>query len=342
MAIETYWGNTVFQYSTALLIFSLAVLVIMVVKHVVALYAVRFAIKSRTLVDDGLLAIIKSINAPFAWFASFMFALQYLQVDAPLRSGINKVFIIWAIIQIIIAIQIFIDYVISERLRSGESEQPGMVPGILSGVIKIGLWLTALLFILSNLGVNITSLVAGLGIGGIAIALAAQNVLGDLFSSLAIFFDKPFVIGDYIVVGANSGTVKKIGIKTTRIKALSGEEISIPNKDIAAARISNYRRMKERRAVIDVAVPYGTSAKILAQIPEILQQSVNGIEHARFSSAFLTKLGDSSIKFQLVFMIDDRDYGLYQTARQRIILNIVDLLEIHKIKHIAPGQTLTI
>lgn len=340
MAIETYWGNTVLQYCLALLIFSGTALAIMVFQRGIIAYLSRFANTSTTLIDDAIIAMIRTINPPFYWFASLVFALQYLTVDPFIRTTINRIFIVWIVVQCIIASQIFIDFFISEKIRSKGKAQSIMVSGILSGTIKIGLWLTAGVFILSNLGINVNSLIAGLGIGGIAIALAAQNILGDLFSSLAIFFDSPFVIGDYIVVGANSGTVQKIGIKTTRIRALSGEEISIPNKDIAAARISNLKRMKERRASLSVAVAYTTDAKILEKIPAILAESVEGVEHAYCKSAYLVQMGGSAIIFELVYGITDRDFELYQIARQQIILNIVRLFAKHHIELIPPGQTI--
>lgn len=338
MAIETYWGNTVFEYAVALLIFSITVLGAMLVKKGFLSYSTRFAKKSGTLVDDALVEMIDTINAPFYWFASLVFALQYLQLNPILSTAINRAFIIWFIIQVIIAFQIFIDFLISEKVRTSTKTQNVMVSGILSGVIKIALWLMALLFILSNFGVNVTSLIAGLGIGGIAIALAAQNILGDLFSSIAIFFDKPFVIGDYIVVGGNGGTVQKIGIKTTRIRALSGEEVSIPNKDIAAARISNFRRMKERRSVMNIAVPYGTDAKTLAKIPQILEESVGAVDHATCKSAFLVQMGTKAIMFELVYIVDDRDFDVYLVARQQIILNIVHLFAKHRIQLVPPEE----
>lgn len=337
-----YGGNTILQYAVALLIFAISALSFMLVQFAVIAYVGRAVKESRTLIDDAIIAMLKTINPPFYWFMAFVFASQYIVLDAFARVIINRVFIIWATLQIIIAVQIFIDYLISEKVNSGGKAQGAMVSGIMSGIVKIGLWLTALLFVLSNLGINITSLIAGLGIGGIAIALAAQNILGDLFSSLAIYFDQPFVIGDYIVVGANSGTVQKIGIKSTRIKALSGEEISIPNKDISAARIGNFKRMKERRSVLSVAVPYGTSAVVLEKIPALLVESVEGVPHARCKSAFLVQMGSKAILFELVYIIDDRDFDIYLSARQEILLNIVSLFTKHKIELIAPGQTISL
>ncbi|MEO6077793.1 MAG: mechanosensitive ion channel family protein [Candidatus Andersenbacteria bacterium] len=339
MAIDTYFGNTPLQYAVALLIFAITVLVVMFAKKAFIMYSVKFAKKSRTLVDDAIVAMVETINAPFYWFASFVFASQYLMIDSVIQSGINKIFLVWLIIQVIIAVQIFVDYLILEKVKSTKAKD-SMVSGILSGIIKIGLWLTAVVFVLSNFGINVTSLIAGLGIGGIAIALAAQNVLGDLFSSLAIYFDRPFAIGDFIVVGDVNGTVQKIGIKTTRIKALSGEEIIIPNKDIAAARVSNYRRMQERRAVLSVAVPYGLTATVLEKIPGWLEQSVDDAPHARYGNSYLKTLGPSAIMFELVYFIDDSDYGIYLRAKQQIILNTVRLFASHKVSLVAPGQTI--
>ncbi|NND49120.1 MAG: mechanosensitive ion channel family protein, partial [Rhizobiales bacterium] len=150
---------------------------------------------------------------------------------------------------------------------------------------RTAIWSLAILMVLDNLGLDVTTLVAGLGIGGIAIALAAQNILGDLFASLAIILDKPFVVGDFIIFGEFSGTVERVGVKTTRLRSLSGEQLVVPNADLLSTRLRNMRRMHERRAVFTLGVVYETPYETLKRIPQMLQEIVEAEETARFDRA---------------------------------------------------------
>jgi small-conductance mechanosensitive channel len=217
-------------------------------------------------------------------------------------------------------------------------------PGIAStlGLIRFALKTVFLVFIvlmgLSNLGVNITAMVAGLGVGGIAVALAAQNILGDLFASLTIVLDKPFVVGDYIVLKDLAGTVEYIGLKTTRIRNLSGDQIIIKNSDLLSTPIRNIKRMVERRVVQSIGVVYQTKTEQLKLIPKLLKESVEETPRTRFDRAHLKQFGAYSVDFELVYWILDSDYLVYMDAQEMIHLKIWEKFERNNIVFAYPTQ----
>jgi small-conductance mechanosensitive channel len=195
----------------------------------------------------------------------------------------------------------------------------------------------AVLFVLSNLGFNVSSMLAGLGIGGVAVALAAQAVLGDLFSAFAIYLDRPFVVGDFIVVGDKQGTVEQIGIKTTRVRSLSGEMLVFANSRLTSAEIQNFRQLIERRIVVIVGVPYQTSAEQVRIIPELLKSAVAASAKARFDRAHLKAFEQSGFSFELVYFVTDPTYAVYMDANQAIHLAILDAFRKEKIFFAMPA-----
>jgi small-conductance mechanosensitive channel len=205
---------------------------------------------------------------------------------------------------------------------------------------KIVLWGIVFLVALDNIGVDITALVAGVGISGIAIALAVQSILGDLFASLSIIVDKPFVIGDFIIVGDLMGTVERVGLKTTRVRSLSGEQIIFSNSDLLASRIRNYKRMRERRIVFGVGVTYETPHEKLNAIPDHLREAVEAQPAVRFDRAHFKAFGDSSLDFETVYYMLVPDYNEYMNVQQAINLAIVRRFEDEGIEFAYPTQTL--
>jgi len=193
--------------------------------------------------------------------------------------------------------------------------------------------------ILDNIGVNISALLAGLGIGGIAVALALQNVLGDLLASLAILLDKPFEAGDFIVVDQYLGTVEHVGLKTTRIRSLSGEQIIVSNTDLLGSRIRNYKRMTTRRIEFAVDVVYGTPAEKVKRIPLLLRQSVEAQPQARFDRAHLKEFGPSALVYQIVYIVESPDYNVYMDTQQRINFAIIEHFEREGIDFAFPTRT---
>jgi len=209
-------------------------------------------------------------------------------------------------------------------------------------ITKILLWTIILLIALDNLGINISALVAGLGIGGIAVALAVQNILGDLFASFSIFLDKPFVIGDFIIVDTYLGTIEHIGLKTTRVRSLSGEQLVFANADLLKSRIRNYKRMYERRVVFTLGVIYQTSYEKLKKIPEIIQDIIEKQTQTRFDRAHFKEYGPYSLNFEIVYWVESPDYNLYMNIQQKTNLEIFQRFDDENIEFAYPSQSLYI
>ncbi|MGE0118544.1 MAG: mechanosensitive ion channel family protein [Dongiaceae bacterium] len=187
----------------------------------------------------------------------------------------------------------------------------------------IGIWSAILLLTLSNFGIDITGLVAGLGIGGIAVAFALQSILKDLFASLAIILDKPFVVGDFIIFGEQLGSVERIGLKTTRVRSLWGEQISVSNDDLLSSRVRNYKRMSERRVSFDVRVVYETPMEKLEGIPHRIREIIESLEGTRFDRSHVAAFEDYGHRIETVYYVLSPDYNAYMDIQQRINLGIV-------------------
>jgi len=212
--------------------------------------------------------------------------------------------------------------------------------GVLGFIARVLLWSIVLLMILDNLGFDITALVASLGIGGIAVALAVQNILGDIFASLSIALDKPFVLGDFIIVGDLPGTVEYIGLKTTRVRSLTGEQIIFSNADLLQSRIRNYKRMFERRILFSFGVLYETPADKLERIPQLVREIVEAHEQVRFDRAHFKEFGDFSLNFEVVYFVKSADYNVYMNIQQAINLELLRRLQADGVGFAYPTQTL--
>jgi small-conductance mechanosensitive channel len=212
--------------------------------------------------------------------------------------------------------------------------------GIIRFVARVAVWAMVLLLTLDNLGVDITALVAGLGIGGIAVALALQNVLGDLLASLSIALDQPFVIGDFVIVGEHMGTVEYIGIKSTRVRSLTGEQIVMSNADLLSSRLRNYGRMHKRRVVFTLGVTYETPRPKLREIPLRLREIIEAQDGVRFDRAHFAKYGPYSLDFEVVYYVQSPDFGRYMDAQQAINFRIHEAFEALGVEFAYPTQTL--
>jgi small-conductance mechanosensitive channel len=195
------------------------------------------------------------------------------------------------------------------------------------------------LLFLSNIGVDVTPLLAGASIGGIAIAFALQNVLTDVFASFSIYFDKPFRVGDFITVGADSGTVKRIGIKTTRLQSLQGEELIISNKQLTESRINNFKRMDKRRGVFTFGVIYQTEIKKLEKIPKIITDIITKNKTAELDRVHFKSFGDSSLDYEVVYYVKSSDYRVFMDIQQEINLEIIHQFQKEGIEFAYPTKT---
>lgn len=204
--------------------------------------------------------------------------------------------------------------------------------GIIAIIVRMVIWAIVLLLTMDNLGIKVTTLVAGLGIGGIAMALAVQNVLGDLLASLSITFDKPFVVGDALGIDDISGTVEQIGLKTTRLRSVTGEQIIMPNGDLLKSRVRNYGRMQERRVVFTIGVTYETPPAKLEPIPAELRRIVSAQKQTRFDRCHLARFGAAAIEFEAVYFMVTADYNVYMDVQQNINLQILEWFQREQIE----------
>jgi len=235
--------------------------------------------------------------------------------------------IIWVFYQIIIAIQIFIDYLIKKLLKNEDPPGTKAAYQMIGKILKGILWVFGILLIMSNLGINVNSLLAGLSIGGIAIAWAIRGIMSDLLSSFAIYFDKPFVVGDFIVVDKHMGVVKHIGFKTTRIQSLQGEEIVFSNTKITSTQVQNFKKLKERRINFSFNVPDQTPTIKLKKISGIIKEIVKSNELARFERVHCIEFNKSSLVFEVIYYMKTADFMKYKDCQQEIIFKIKDVFE---------------
>lgn len=336
-----YLNNSVMDYLVAAGIFVLGVIIVLVLKKIVLSRLRKWSEKTEARIDDFLVKGIQKTIIPLLFFGAFYIAITTLQIPA-------KVFNIIRIAAVIISTFLFLRFLSSLinfalnnyfSRRKGEDSKRRELRGI-STIISIIIWIVGLIFLLDNLGFNVASVIAGLGIGGIAIALAAQAVLGDFFSYFVIFFDRPFEIGDFINVEDNLGSIEYIGLKTTRIRSLSGEQLIFSNSDLVNSRIRNYKRMEKRRVVFKLGLIYQTKSKELAQVPQIVKSIIEESENVVFDRGHFASYGDFSLNFEFVYYVMTSDYTIYMNIQQDINLKIYDEFEKRGIEFAYPTQTL--
>ena len=334
-------NNSPADWGSALGILVLVMLALYIFRRVVVRRLTFYARGTSTVVDD-LLAITLASTKPLLLSPLAIHAgAQWLTLPDRLSNLIGQVAIIVLLIQAGIWGNRFILSWVARSIREkkGVDAAAATTLSFLGFMARLTLLTLILLLTLDNLGFNITALLAGLGIGGIAVALAAQNILGDLFSSLSIVLDKPFVIGDFIIVGELMGTVEHIGLKTTRIRSLSGEQVILSNTDLLSSRIKNYKRMQERRIAFSFGVTYQTSHDMLQRIPQMVRAAIEALEKTRFDRAHFKEYGDSSLNFEVVYHVLDSDYNAYMDAQQAINLTIFRLFQENGIEFAYPTRT---
>ncbi|MBI2483925.1 mechanosensitive ion channel family protein [Candidatus Uhrbacteria bacterium] len=335
---QTFFGIPLANYAQAGGVF-LAILVAYAGIRAFALYRIkRFAAKTPTHVDDGIVEAVQSLKGAAVLVAAASVVAYLYGPEGITRTAAYSVLVSVVTIQAVITSNVIIRALIGYRAKK-ESGETRTLLGIAGKAVQIGIWAIGALMVLSNLGINVSSLIAGLGIGGIAIALAVQNILGDLFSSFAIYFDKPFAVGDFIVAGDKMGTVERIGLKTTRIRALQGEEIVIANQDLLKAQIRNFKKMRERRVLFTFGIAYETPTKTVERVSEIVKEILSAIDDVRYDRAHFSSFGDSSLNFEVVYYLKNSDYNRYMDVQQEINLNLKAALEKARVEFAYPTRT---
>jgi small-conductance mechanosensitive channel len=285
--------------------------------------------------------IIKKRIYPLFYLLALFLAFNELKTSTQIDNFINLILMILSVIFIVLSVLDIITYSLKKYWsKKQRNEEQQKVLSITLFIIKTVVWIIAFLFILDNLNIQITGLITGLGIGGIAIAFAAQNVLTDLFNYFTIFFDKPFDIGDFIIIGEYRGTIEHIGVKTTRIRSLSGEQLIISNTDLVNSRINNYKRMKQRRINFSFGLTYDTPLDKLKKVPEIVEEIIKSIEKTEFDRAHFAEFAASSLLFQVVYYVKDSDYKVYMDIQQQINFMLKEKMNELDVSFAFPTQTI--
>ncbi|MCK5285702.1 MAG: mechanosensitive ion channel family protein [Candidatus Pacebacteria bacterium] len=335
------WGNSIFEYLVSVGVFVLFLIAFKIFQVIILKRLKKISENTSTDIDDILIEAVQSLKPPFYYFISLYFILPFLTIKESVLGIITGLLLILIVFQVVKSILIVVDYVF-EKLANKEGNDGGvkMAYSYLGTFTKILIWVLGLLMVLSNLGVNVTTLVAGLGIGGVAFAFALKGILGDLFASFVIFFDKPFLLGDNIQVGDIRGEVIKIGIKTTRIKSSQGEEIVMSNEALTSGKVHNYRKLEERKAAFSFGVTYETPLEKLKQISGWVEDIISEMENTRFSRAHFNRFDDSALNFDVVYYMEVDDYQKYMDTQQEINFQILEKFEKEGIEMAYPTQVL--
>lgn len=337
--LSDYRGSWIFAGG----IFVVTLIAVYLVRSIVAWRVSKLAERTSTVWDD---AAVDALRQTRFWFvlalAAFCASLALVLPNERLREIIQTAMVLILLLQVGLWGNVLVGSA-ADRLaaqRAIQDPAAAMTVSALAMIGKLVLLVVLLLLALENMGIDVTALVAGLGVGGIAVALAVQNILGDLLASLSIVFDKPFVLGDFVIVGDQMGTVRHIGMKTTRLESLSGEQLIFSNNDLLQSRIRNFKRMKERRVVFAVGVTYDTPRAILREIPQALRESVEAQQEARFDRAHFKDFGDFSLNYEIVYYVLSPDFALYMDVQQAINLAIHERFEQMGAEFAFPTQTL--
>lgn len=340
---EVVLGNTLALWGGSLALALLAFGGLILLRRVLAGRIAAWARQTATEWDDILADAIRVTHSLTLLSVSVYAASRLLQLPDVAERGLDRLLFIALMLQVgrwgsaLIQARMATRTVRSAREGNGASTTH---LGILAFVMRTALWVVVLLAMLNNLGFDITALIASLGIGGVAVALAVQNILGDLFASLSIALDKPFLVGDFIVVDNLMGTVKHVGLKTTRIQSLSGEELIVANNDLLKSRIRNFKHMDERRVVFSFGLTYNTAPEVLEALPEQLRAIITGIEQTRFDRAHFKSFGAYSLDFEVVYYVTSADFNLHMDIQQAINLALMRHLRALGVEFAFPTQSI--
>lgn len=333
-------NNTVLKYLLFLASLIVCFIMIKIAGHVFFKHFTKFAEKTKTSADNHLIKSIRKYLMPAVYFAAFYLDTKILAISPKLTDIINMVILAFTMIMAALFISSIVVLIFNkywENKRKDANKE--LAVKTISGLLKIVIWGVAVILFLDNIGIKINTLIAGVGIGGIAIAFAAQTILGDIFCFFTIFFDRPFEIGDFIVSGDQMGTVEYIGLKTTRLRALNGEQLIISNTDLTGSRIQNYKTMEQRRVLFTIYVTYDTPHDKLKEIPTMMRSIIENVGDTKFARSHFVAFGDSGLSFDTAYFILSNDYDQYLNIHQEVNLGIKDAFEKCGIDFAFPTQT---
>lgn len=340
---QRFYGNSIQDWATAIGIIVGVFFVVSVAGPIVLRRLKKLAAKTETTYDDIIIIAVERFVIPFFYIGGVYVGLAYLSLPTKVDKLVNTILMVVYTFFILRIITSVVKYVITSFLSRREDGEvkTKQVRGLLI-IINVIIWAVGMVFTLDNLGFNVSTIIAGMGISGIAIALAAQAVLADLFSYFIILFDRPFEIGDYIVFDKEMGTVEYVGVKSTRIRTVNGQILICSNKDLTNARVNNFKTIDRRRTLFTLNVTYQTPKEKLEQIPNMIRDIIQQQELTEFARAHLSAFAENSINFEIVYFCLSPDYVKYMDTQQRIFLNIIDCFRQNDIKFAYPTRTLMV
>lgn len=331
------YGNTLLEYIIAAAVLLLSFIAILIIRKMLNLLTRRI---TADMENEFVAEILRQESklTPALQYIPFYMLINYLKLPIDIQSLVSKAGIILITICVLRYSLGILTTVMREQIRRENiNAMAGYTVKIFASIIA---WVLAILFILSNLGFNINTLLAGLGIGGMAVALASQTLLADIFNYFTILMDKPFTIGDTVSTGNFSGTVRSIGIKGTRITSTNGETIVIANTDMTKNAIQNFAVMEKRRVLAQLGVTYDTPRAVMQEIPSLLKSIVQSVDETIFGRAHFSEFGDSALIVELVFFVESKDYAVYMDKKQEVYFKIMEEFERRGIEFAYPTQTI--
>jgi len=338
---RSWHGATLTQWLFAAALFLGVYVLLAVARRVMVRRLGTIAARTTTQIDDLVVEIVRRTRPYFLLLLAAHVAARVVPPSGQFAIAFRALSVIVVLLQAGVWGNGLIGFGADHYVRQRAADDVGMRTTIqaLGYGLRFALWALLVVTALQNFGVDVTALLTGLGIGGVAIALAVQNILGDLFAALAIVLDKPFVVGDAITVDTISGTVEHVGLKTTRIRSLSGEQVIIANNDLLRSKIRNYKRMEHRRAVFTIDVTYDTPADAVARIPAIVRQVIEAQPKAKFDRCHFLTFAESSLRLETVYFILDADYTVYADTQHAINLDIMRRFGAEHIEFASPSRT---
>ncbi len=304
----------------------------------------RFLNKSTNKWDEIIVHTLEQTTQLWMVGTALYIAISFIPHDKDLNTHFDRAYFILTMVQLGIWANYLLDkwivVTVNRKIRTNPAAASSI--GLMQLLAKIFILSAVLLFTLNNLGIKITTILAGFGVGGIAVALALQRILGDLFSSLSIVMDKPFVVGDFIMLDQYMGEVERIGLKTTRIRSLGGEQIIISNSDLIATRIRNYKRMHERRVSLLFSLPLFTKGEDMRKAVSLVTAVTSSKEHVRFERCHFSAIGRTSMDIELVYWVLTEDYNHHMDLKQAILLEVQKAFESEDLQFAQPVQTITV
>lgn len=338
---KVYFDNTVQNYLIALGIILGGILVLRLFKKIILIRLKKWADLTESNLDNLAISAIEKFALPALNFFMVYLGINYLtlsdKADKVIKVAV-AILITYFLLRLFSTIALHGLQSFVRRQERGE-EKVKQLGGIML-ILNVIIWAIGIIFLFDNLGYNVGTIIAGLGIGGIAIALAAQNILGDLFNYFVIFFDRPFEVGDFIVLDDKKGTVEHIGIKTTRVKSLTGEQLVLSNSDLTKSRLHNFKRMQRRRIEFNIGVTYQTPIEQIKEIPLIIKDIISSIEGTTLDRTHFKEYGDFSLVFQTVYFVENAEYNVYMDIHQIINLRLHEEFAKRKIEFAYPTQSI--